>query len=112
MLLFVAFPLLYTVQIGFTNYSSTHLLSETRVREYLLDQVDAVEDQVLAYSLHADGQDFGANPTAETDIHTKVMRDFRLFAVLDDETELPVANATVRVCGRADPFHGGQQQGC
>jgi maltose/maltodextrin transport system permease protein len=58
MLVFIAFPLLYTAQIGFTNYSSTHLLSESRVRDYLLEQHDAVEDQVLAYSLHADGSEF------------------------------------------------------
>lgn len=58
MLVFIAFPLVYTAQIGFTNYSSTHLLSESRVREYLLEQHDAVEDQVLAYSLHADGAEF------------------------------------------------------
>ncbi|PTT79815.1 maltose ABC transporter permease MalF, partial [Pelomonas sp. HMWF004] len=58
MLVFIAFPLLYTAQIGFTNYSSTHLLSESRVREYLLSQHDAVEDQVLAYTLHADGAEF------------------------------------------------------
>ena len=38
MLLFVAFPLLYTVQIGFTNYSSSNLLSEARARAYLLEQ--------------------------------------------------------------------------
>ncbi|WP_422014346.1 maltose ABC transporter permease MalF [Roseateles sp.] len=58
MLVFIAFPLVYTAQIGFTNYSSTHLLSESRVREYLLEQHDAVEDKVLAYSLHADGAEF------------------------------------------------------
>ncbi|MFG6467017.1 maltose ABC transporter permease MalF [Roseateles sp. BYS87W] len=58
MLVFIAFPLVFTAQIGFTNYSSTHLLSETRVREYLLEQHDAVEDQVLGYSLHADGAEF------------------------------------------------------
>ncbi|KQV49330.1 maltose transporter [Pelomonas sp. Root1217] len=58
MLVFIAFPLVYTAQIGFTNYSSTHLLSESRVREYLLEQHDAVEDQVLAYSLHANGAEF------------------------------------------------------
>ncbi|HEV6964950.1 maltose ABC transporter permease MalF [Roseateles sp.] len=58
MLVFIAFPLVYTAQIGFTNYSSTHLLSEARVREYLLDQHDAVEDQVLAYSLHASGAEY------------------------------------------------------
>ncbi|WP_457428115.1 maltose ABC transporter permease MalF, partial [Roseateles sp. P5_E7] len=58
MLLFIAFPLVYTAQIGFTNYSSTHLLNESRVREYLLEQRDAVEDQVLAYSLHASGTEY------------------------------------------------------
>ncbi|MGM9480585.1 maltose ABC transporter permease MalF [Roseateles sp. NT4] len=58
MLIFIAFPLVYTAQIGFTNYSSTHLLSESRVREYLLEQHDAVEDQVLAYSLHASGAEY------------------------------------------------------
>lgn len=58
MLVFIAFPLVYTAQIGFTNYSSTHLLSESRVREYLLEQHDAVEDQVLGYSLHASGTEY------------------------------------------------------
>ncbi|MFT7724041.1 MAG: maltose ABC transporter permease MalF [Roseateles sp.] len=58
MLVFIAFPLAYTAQLGFTNYSSTHLLGESRVREYLLEQHDAVEDQVLGYSLHADGAEF------------------------------------------------------
>ncbi|HEU6456725.1 MAG TPA: hypothetical protein VN201_14815, partial [Roseateles sp.] len=53
MLIFIAFPLVYTAQIGFTNYSSTHLLSERRVRDYLLEQHDAVEDKVLGYALHA-----------------------------------------------------------
>ncbi|MBC7617580.1 MAG: maltose ABC transporter permease MalF, partial [Candidatus Saccharibacteria bacterium] len=28
MLIFVAFPLVYTIQIGFTNYSSNNLLTE------------------------------------------------------------------------------------
>lgn len=55
---FIAFPLVYTAQIGFTNYSSTHLLSESRVREYLLAQQDAVEDQVLGFSLHASGAEY------------------------------------------------------
>ncbi|HEY1127829.1 MAG TPA: maltose ABC transporter permease MalF [Roseateles sp.] len=58
MLVFIAFPLVYTAQIGFTNYSSTHLLSESRVREYLLEQHDAVEAQVLGYSLHASGAEY------------------------------------------------------
>lgn len=55
MLIFIAFPLLYTTQIGFTNYSSAHLLSQERVRAYLLEQHDVVEERVLGYSLHALG---------------------------------------------------------
>jgi len=55
MLLFVAFPLLYTVQIGFTNYSSNNLLEQDRARAYLLDQTVADESKSLAYTLHRDG---------------------------------------------------------
>jgi maltose/maltodextrin transport system permease protein len=58
MLVFIAFPLVYTAQIGFTNYSSTHLLSESRVRDYLLEQHDAVEARVLGFSLHASGAEY------------------------------------------------------
>ena len=53
MLVFVAFPLLYTVQIGFTNYSSNHLLSEARARAYLLDQHGFDEQRLYAFTLHA-----------------------------------------------------------
>ncbi len=52
MLLFVAFPLLYTVQIGFTNYSSTHLLEQERARAYLLDQTVVDEEKSLPFTLH------------------------------------------------------------
>ncbi len=56
MLVFVAFPLVYTLQIGFTNYSSSNLLTEERARAYLLDQTEADERQRLAFTLHrADG---------------------------------------------------------
>jgi maltose/maltodextrin transport system permease protein len=54
MLLFVAFPLLYTVQIGFTNYSSSNLLEETRSRQYLLDQTLVDEAKAMAFTLHAE----------------------------------------------------------
>ena len=43
MLVFVAFPLAYTAQIGFTNYSSNNLLSQERVTGYLLEQASADE---------------------------------------------------------------------
>jgi len=56
MAVFVAFPLLYTVQMGFTNYSSAHLLSEDRARAYLLDQHEIEEAQAQAFTLHAEPQ--------------------------------------------------------
>jgi len=55
MLVFVAFPLLYTMQIGFTNYSSNNLLSLERARGYLLDQAEVDEVKALAFTLHAEG---------------------------------------------------------
>jgi maltose/maltodextrin transport system permease protein len=55
MLLFAAFPLVYTTQLGFTNYSSAHLLSEQRARAYLLDQTEVDEAHAMASTLHAEG---------------------------------------------------------
>ena len=55
MLLFVAFPLVYTVQIGFTNYSASNLLSEDRARGYLLEQAEVSEARAYEFSVHADG---------------------------------------------------------
>ncbi len=55
MLLFVAFPLLYTVQIGFTNYSSNNLLTEQRARAYLLDQSVVDEATARPYMVHREG---------------------------------------------------------
>ncbi len=57
MLVFVAFPLVYTIQIGFTNYSANNLLSEARARDYLLDQADVNESRAYAFGVHADGND-------------------------------------------------------
>jgi maltose/maltodextrin transport system permease protein len=58
MLVFVAFPLLYTVQIGFTNYSSSNLLTFQRATDYLLDQTAPGEGQGLSFTLHADGDEY------------------------------------------------------
>jgi maltose/maltodextrin transport system permease protein len=55
MLVFVAFPLVYTIQIGFTNYSASNLLSEERARGYLLDQANVNESRAYGFSVHADG---------------------------------------------------------
>lgn len=58
MLVFVAFPLLYTVQIGFTNYSSANLLSLERSRAYLLDQSTMDETQSMAFQVHSEGTNY------------------------------------------------------
>lgn len=55
MLVFVAFPLVYTVQIGFTNYSASNLLSEERARGYLLDQADVNEVRAYGFTVHPEG---------------------------------------------------------
>jgi maltose/maltodextrin transport system permease protein len=55
MLVFVAFPLVYTVQIGFTNYSSSNLLDFERAQDYLLAQSVVDERQAYTYTLHSEG---------------------------------------------------------
>ncbi|RVU49685.1 maltose ABC transporter permease MalF [Rubrivivax rivuli] len=54
-LVFVAFPLVYTVQIGFTNYSSSNLLDFERSQTYLMEQSVVDERQAYSYTLHSEG---------------------------------------------------------
>jgi maltose/maltodextrin transport system permease protein len=58
MLIFVAFPMLYTAQIGFTNYGSSNLLTLERSRAYLLEQRLADDESAMRFTLHADGNEF------------------------------------------------------
>jgi maltose/maltodextrin transport system permease protein len=58
MLIFVAFPMFYTAQIGFTNFSSNNLLSLERASEYLLRQFLPDEDKTQLFTLHEDGNEF------------------------------------------------------
>lgn len=55
--IFIALPLLFTMQIGFTNYSSNHLLSFDRATAYLLEQTTADETSVHEFALMTDGAD-------------------------------------------------------
>ncbi len=57
-LLFVVFPMLYTVGIGFTNYSSQNLLDHDAAKAYLLDEATPVADSERAFTLHAEGAAF------------------------------------------------------
>jgi maltose/maltodextrin transport system permease protein len=55
---FVVFPMLFTLQLGFTNYSSSNLLTLPRVTAYLLEQATRSEASTLGFTLHADGAEF------------------------------------------------------
>ncbi|WP_434456283.1 maltose ABC transporter permease MalF [Stutzerimonas urumqiensis] len=52
MLVFVIFPLLYTVGIGFTNYSGSNLLSQEQVQQYHLNQTFLAGER-YRFTLHA-----------------------------------------------------------
>ena len=54
-LIFVVFPMLYTVRIGFTNYSSKNLLTFNRATQYLLEETYRAEGATYNSTLHADG---------------------------------------------------------
>ena len=57
-LIFVVFPMIYTMSIGFTNYSSKNLLKFPRATQYFLDETYQAEGEPLAFTLHADGREF------------------------------------------------------
>ncbi len=90
MLVFVAFPLVYTVQIGFTNYSANNLLSEARARAYLLDQADVDETRAMPFALYADGDKFRVLLTPQGQLATATRY---LSAPLSpkDKTAAPIA---------------------
>ncbi len=56
--LFVVVPLVYTVSIGFTNYSSKNLLSFSRATKVLLGEVFQREGTSYEFTLHPDGDGF------------------------------------------------------
>jgi maltose/maltodextrin transport system permease protein len=55
-LVFVIFPMLYTIGIGFTNYSSTNLLDASRAKAYLLEESTQAAGSERAFSLHREGR--------------------------------------------------------
>ena len=90
MLVFVAFPLLYTMQIGFTNYSSSNLLSQQRARAYLLDQAEVDEAKAMEFSLHRDGAKFRLLLTP-SDAAASALRYLSPPLALDETAAAPVA---------------------
>jgi maltose/maltodextrin transport system permease protein len=58
MLVFVVFPLVYTIDIGFTNFSSRNLLTFDRATRYLLDETMPGEGRSYTFTLHPEGNEF------------------------------------------------------
>jgi maltose/maltodextrin transport system permease protein len=54
-LIFVVFPMLYTIRIGFTNYSSKNLLTFQRATNYLLEETYRAEGATYNSTLQAEG---------------------------------------------------------
>jgi maltose/maltodextrin transport system permease protein len=50
--------MIYTISIGFTNYSSRNLLDFERARQYLLDETAPSEGATYGFTLHADLHQF------------------------------------------------------
>jgi maltose/maltodextrin transport system permease protein len=59
-ILFVVFPVIYTITIGFTNYSSANLLEFPRATQYLLDQTYPGDSSTYIFALYPDGAKFRA----------------------------------------------------
>jgi len=55
-LIFVVFPMLYTVSLGFTNYSSKNLLTFPRATQYLLEETYRAEGATYHFTLYAEGK--------------------------------------------------------
>lgn len=56
--LFVVFPLIYTVNIAFTNYSSTNLLTFERVKQIHLDKTYRSGDEAFTLDLHGEENNY------------------------------------------------------
>ncbi|HAT31208.1 MAG TPA: maltose ABC transporter permease MalF [Janthinobacterium sp.] len=57
-LVFVLLPLVYTVSIGFTNFSSKNLLTFERATDYLLDETQRTDSSGYQSTLYGDGKQF------------------------------------------------------
>ncbi len=57
-LIFVVMPMVYTVGVGFTNYSSSNLLDQERARRYLLEESFRAPGPSYSFTLHAEGTAF------------------------------------------------------
>jgi maltose/maltodextrin transport system permease protein len=62
-LVFVVFPMVYTIATAFTNYSSKNLLDEARARESLLEETSNGVGPTLDFSMQRNGNGWQLNLT-------------------------------------------------
>nr|WP_297357086.1 maltose ABC transporter permease MalF [uncultured Caldimonas sp.] len=94
--IFVVFPILYTVSIGFTNYSTRNLLKFERATAYFLDETYEAEGSTYGFSLLADGSDYRARLEGDADkVFTTPVLDLSKAVPHKVEAEPVDAGATV-----------------
>jgi len=69
-LVFVIFPMLYTMGIAFTNHSSQNLLDLDRARAQLMDEAVIAPGSQRAFTLHAQGDRFQVRLAGESAVLT------------------------------------------
>ncbi|NVK40177.1 MAG: maltose ABC transporter permease MalF [Oceanospirillaceae bacterium] len=92
---FVIFPLLYTVGIGFTNYSASNLLDLERVQAYHLSQSYQSDAGRFPFRLHAEGDRYSITlDTPDGRLSTKpFIPDGEKLLTLAPQTEAEAADA-------------------
>lgn len=84
---FVVFPILYTVSLSFSNYSSRNLLAYERARQYFLDETYQSEGKSYQFSLYADGREYRARLQDEDDEHAYVTSALTLSSIEPSRVE-------------------------
>ena len=99
-LVFVIFPMLYTVGMGFTNYSAAHLLDPLRAREVLLQERVPQVDSAREFRLLRVGDDqvqiWLATPESGESVRqgrawVTPPAPLKLLQLLEDETQAPTS---------------------
>jgi maltose/maltodextrin transport system permease protein len=80
---FVIFPLLYTIGISFSNYSSSNLLSEDRVRGQLLARTYQEEGASFDFRVYREGDQVRLFLESESEIELEGAADAELEAALE-----------------------------
>jgi maltose/maltodextrin transport system permease protein len=93
-LVFVIFPMLYTMGIGFTNYSSANLLDEDRARAYLLEEAVQKPGSARPFALHREAAGIRVVLPADEGRHELATAALPLEAVPPRQAPLEAAELT------------------